>query len=169
MAEDNKKQPSLEVPQRSLIEAVELALKDEERRRRFVVKLTVRGGLKDKKYSFDFTASGDGAAHCRLECSMTGRKGESGKATLTDTEFTGLLRKVEPAVRLPQDQRRFLPDTLLGILEISDGTETRRIYFAADPEQAKTQDRVPPPEVMAAVNAIYAIGARLTGSRTVKP
>ena len=80
-----------------------------------------------------------------------------------------MLGKLERVVKLPQEQPLFLPDTLVGILEVSDGTNLRRLYFAADPEQAKTQGKKPPPELVQAVDAIYAIGAKLTGKRRVKP
>ena len=80
-----------------------------------------------------------------------------------------MLGKLERVVKLPQEQPLFLPDTLVGILEVSDGTSLRRFYFAADPEQAKPQGRIPPPELLQAVDAIYAAGAKLTGNRRVKP
>ena len=91
------------------------------------------------------------------------------RTNLATKDLVALLRKLERVVSLPQEQPLFLPDTVVGILEISDGTGLRRFYFAADPEQAKTQGKIPPSELLQVVNTIYAMGARLTGSRQVKP
>lgn len=171
MAPADKPQPSGAQPQISLNERLSRALADETIRRSLSVKMTVRGGLPSKKYSFEFAASGDGAATCRFEDQLRQRSGESGKArtALSDKEFVALLKKLQPALERPTEPPSFLPDTLVGILEISDGSVVRRIYFAADPEQAKTQGKVPPREVLQAVEAVYAVGASLSGSRNVKP
>ena len=170
MASHDKPQPSGE-PQISLSERLARALKDEASRRLLSVRMTVRGGLPSQKYSFEFAASGDGAAICRFEDQLRKRKGAevTARTSLGDKEFVQLLKKLQPALERPTEVPSFLPDTVVGILEISDGTVVRRIYFAADPEQAKTQGKVPPREVLRAAEAVYAAGARLSGSRNVKP
>lgn len=167
--EKKKQPPSIAPEQHTLSRNLSLAIKDEGIRRKFTVKLKVRGGIPSQGYSFDFSAAGDGTAECRFECSLSGRKGESEKTNIATKDFAALLRKFERVVALPQEQALFWPDTVVGILEISDGTSVRRFYFAADPEQAKTQGKIPPSELLQVVNAIYAMGARLTGSRQVKP
>jgi hypothetical protein len=171
MAQDSKPQPLATPPRASLSERVSRALGDEAVRRSFSVKMTVRGGMPSKKYSFDFAASGDGAASCRFEDQL--RKLAEGRGTarttLSDKEFIGLLKALQPALERPDEPSSFLPDTVIGVLEISDGTLVRRIYFAADPEQARTGGKVPPREVAQAVEAVYATGASLSGSRNVKP
>ena len=70
---------------------------------------------------------------------------------------------------MPPEQPRFLPDTLVGKLEISDGNSRQRWYFAADPDQASVQQMQTPPAVAKAADAIYAAGGRLMGMRSVKP
>jgi hypothetical protein len=167
--EKKKQLPSIGPEQYSLSRNLALALKDEGIRRTFSVNMRVRGGIPSQGYSFDFSAVGDGTAECKFECSPSGRKGESKKTNLATKDVVALLRKLERVVSLPQEQPLFLPDTVVGILEISDGITLRRFYFAADPEQAKTQGKIPPSELLQVVNAIYAMGARLTGSRQVKP
>lgn len=166
----NKKQPpSIAPEQQSFSEKLALAIKDEGVRRGFSVKMNVRGGIPSQGYSFYFSAAGDGTAECRFECHLSGRKGQSRETHLAPKDVIALLRALERVVKLPQEQPLFLPDTVVGILEISDGTSLRRFYFAADPEQAKTQGKVPPPELLQAVDAIYAAGAKLTRNRRVKP
>jgi hypothetical protein len=169
MALKEKNQPSIAPGPPGLSERLALALTDEAVRRPFIVKMKVGGGLRSQAYSFDFTATGDGRAECRFECRLSGRSGESRKSTFGEKDFLTLLRKVLSAVRLPQHQPRFLPDTLVGIIEVSDGHEVYRIYFAADPDQAETQGLTPRPELVAAINAIYSAGAKLTGQRSIKP
>jgi hypothetical protein len=169
--EQNKKQSPSIVPeqQRSLSENLALAIKDESARRGFSVKMRVGGGIPSQRYSFDFSAAGDGTAECKFECHLLGRKGQSEKTKLAPKDLVTLLRTFERVVKLPQEQPLFLPDTIVGILEVSDGSNLRRFYFAADAEQAKTQGKVPPAELLRAVDAIYAVGAKLTGERRVKP
>ena len=169
MARQEKGQPSITPGTRSLNENLELALKDGTMRRAFRVKLTVRGGAASQAYSLDFLAAGDGTAECRFECRLSERKGESLRASLSDKEFVSLLGSLRGALRLPEEQPRFLPDTLVGILEVGDGSSVRRLYFAADVEQAKTQGKTPSPQLLRALKAVYSTGAKLTGNRSIKP
>jgi hypothetical protein len=169
MALNEKTQPSIALGPLPLSERLALAATDEAIRRSLTVKMKVGGGLRSQEYSFDFTATGEGRADCRFECRVSGRSGESAKATFGERDFVTLLKKVQPAMLLPRHQPQFLPDTLIGILEVSDGREIQRIYFAADPDQAETQGQRPPPELLDAINAIYSAGSRLTGQRSVKP
>ena len=109
------------------------------------------------------------APHSANSNAPCGRKGRSEKPVLDDKEFLSLLRKLQKILPAPEERPEFWPDTIVGVLEVSDGADARRFYFAADPDQAKTQDKSPSPELSAVVNAIYAICTKLTGSRSVKP
>ena len=174
MAANEKTQPSIALAPPPIGERVALALKDEALLRPFSIRLKVGGGVRSQEYSFEFRATGDGYAECRFTCGVSGRagdstKGDAGRATINPREFSALLRKMLPVMRVPLAQPRFLPDTLIGILEISDGQAVHRVYFAADPDQAETQGLPPPSELLAAINAIYSIGSKLTGQRSVKP
>jgi len=171
MAQENKPQPSASLPQTSLLDRIAVAIDDEQSRRRVSVKMTVRGGLPSQRYTFEFTATGDGTATCRVDDQLRKRKSDSSaaRATLGQKDFVDLLKKIRPALERPAEQPLFLPDTVVGILEVSDGTAVRRIYFAADPDQAQTQGKVPPREVGQAIDAVYAAGAQLAGMRDVKP
>jgi hypothetical protein len=176
MAPNEKSQPTIALAPPPISERLALALKDETLRRSFSIRLRIAGGVRSQQYSFEFVATGEGRAECRFACAASGRAGDSTEAgtakarpTLSPQEFLSLLRKVEAVARQPRAQPRFPPDTLVGILEISDGREVHRVYFAADPDQAETLGLTPPAELLAAVNAIYALGAKLTGQRSVKP
>ena len=169
MEQKIKQLPSIGPEDDSLRKNLALAVKDENIRRPFTVKMKIHGGIRSQSYVFDFLAAGDGTVECKFECSMSDRKGESEKAYLAAKDVISLLRKVERVVKLPQEQPLFLPDTLVGIIEVSDGARVRRFYFAADREQAKAQGKAPPAELLQVINAIYALGAKATGHRNVKP
>lgn len=137
------------------------------------VSLLVAGGAPSQRYRFHFAADGSGRVRGELGCELSGRKGKSRRRQLAGKEFADLIRDIVASGVLvaPAEQPRFLPDTVVGTLELSDGRSTLRWDFAADPEQAKTQDAVPPPAVAKAADAIYSRGAKLMGKRTpsVKP
>jgi hypothetical protein len=169
MAQYVKRQPSIPPGPRSIDENLALALKDETIRRKFSVRMIVRGGMPSQAYSFEFSLAGDGTAECRLERRGPVSERESGSTQLAERDLVALLRRLKKALRLPEEPPSFWPDTVVGILEISDGATVRRLYFAADPEQARTQGKTPAPALLEAVNAIYLIGTKLTKSRSVKP
>jgi hypothetical protein len=169
MEQDVKARPQMAPAGPGLHEALTRAIESDEARQRVAVRMRVRGGVRPQAYAFDFEASGGGTARARLECRLTGREGEAKDANISARDFGALLRSVVPAFAAPQAVPTFLPDTLVGILEITDGERTQRIYFAADPEQARTQGLTPPPALARATDAIYSLGAKLMGRRQVKP
>lgn len=171
MAQDEKRQPTSTPAQTTLRERIATAIADAASRRPMVVRMTVRGGLPSQRYRFEFEAKGDGSATCRVDDEIKRRPAAEARVrrTLEDREFVALLRRVEPALARPRETPAFLPDTLVGILEVSDGSTVERLYFAADPEQARLQNKVPPREVQQAIDAVYAAGASLTGVRNIKP
>lgn len=169
MAEAYKRKPSAEPSGATLRENLALALRDEAARRSFRIRMTVGGALPAQSYSLHFSMTGTGETQCRFECRLTKRRGAAEKANLPAKEVLALLKSIQGALELPHEQPRFLPDTLVGILEISDGANVRRFYFAADPEQAKTQGKLAPDALARAANAIYATVAKLVGQRSVKP
>lgn len=169
MSPDVKKEPQIAPDAPSLDDSLRLWLETDDLRRRVTIRLRVRGGMPSQHYLFEFEASGDGTMRSRLECRVSGRTGETTSATISQQGFAALLRQVVAALGMAQEQPRFLPDTVIGVLEVSDGVTTRRIYFAADPEQAKTQGLTLPAELRRAVDAIYALGAKQLRMRSVKP
>ncbi len=171
MAQDQKRQPTSTPAATTLRDRVAAAISDETSRRPIVVRMTVRGGLPSHRYRFEFEAKGDGSATCRVEDQLKRRPAaeERVRRTLADREFVALLRRLEPALARPRESPSFLPDTLVGILEVSDGSNVERLYFAADPDQARVQNKVPPRQVQQAIDAVYAAGASLTGVRNIKP
>jgi hypothetical protein len=139
---------------------------------RLEISLIVAGGAPSQRYRFAFRGAGAGDAESDLECQPSKRRGTSKQTAKPDpAQFADLVRAILASglLEVPQQQPRFLPDTVVGKLEISDGSSRRRWYFAADPDQASVQQLQTPPAVAKAADAIYAAGGRLMGKRSVKP
>jgi hypothetical protein len=173
MSRQPKDEPKLSpVAKSSLQESLASALAEEgDKRKNVTVSLKIAGGLPSEEFHLDFRASGDGTMQCEMECGLSKRRGKSQAKSLKSKESAQLLRKVLDSglLNLEQQRPRFLPDTLIGILEITDGESVHRTYFAADPEQAKMQNQSLRPELEKIINEIYGMGAQLTGLRSVKP
>jgi hypothetical protein len=137
------------------------------------VSLLVAGGAPSQRYRFHFDADGSGRVRSDFSSELHGRSGKASKRTLTRNEFAEVLRAIVTSgvLELTVDQPRFLPDTVVGTLELSDGRSSFRWDFAADPEQALTQGKVPPPALERAVDEIYSLGGKLMGKPkpSVKP
>jgi hypothetical protein len=135
------------------------------------VSLRIGGGLPSQSFHLEVEAAGDESGHSRIHCELSGRSAATEKTRLEAQAFQGLLGEIVKSgvLSLREERTLFLPDTLVGILEISDGKSLRRYYFAADPDQAETQGKVPPPELQKAIDAVYRLGSRLTGLESVKP
>jgi hypothetical protein len=169
MAETPKETPEpLEEPE-SVKSALERAAEGKPDRR-FAISLIVTGGAPSQHYRFEFAARGTGTLAARLSCEPSDRQGRSDER-LEPAELAELARGVlaSGVLDTPAEPPRFLPDTLVGILDITSGTTRFRRYFAADREQADVQDAGPPPGLAKAADAIYALGAKRMGKRSVKP
>ena len=171
MARQRKARPELPPDGEPLQDVLRRALRDEQARRPVTISLQVRGGAPGQAYSFDFRAAGDGTARAELSDALRQRQARSGAASVEERDFARLLRRIVSSgvLELPEEPPRFLPDTVVGILEVSDGRSTYRRYFAADPDQAAVQGKSPPPELVRAIEPIYALGAALTKVRSVRP
>jgi hypothetical protein len=156
----------------SLEQKLERAARDDVDRE-LRVSLLVAGGVPSQRYRFHFAADGSGRVSCELSCELSGRKAKASRRTLARKEFADLIRAIMASgvLEAPAEQPLFVPDTIVGTLELSDGRSSLRWDFAADPEQAKTQGAVPPSAVERAADEIYSLGGRLMGKRapSVKP
>lgn len=132
----------------------------------------VAGGVPSQRYRFHFAAEGSGRIRCELRCELSSREGKASRRKLDPEQVADLIRTIVASgvLDVPAEQPRFVPDTVVGTLELSDGRSNLRWDFAADPEQARTQDALPPPALEKAADEIYALGRRLMGKRaSVKP
>lgn len=155
----------------TLSENLQKAIEDESVRERITISLQVNGGLASERYQLFLEASGRGSVEYEYRSQLLDDTLRSGTADISDEAFVALLKQVRVSgvLGLSQEDPRFVPDTVIGILEISDGENSFRATFAADPEQAEEQGRTPPPEVTEAADAMYALGARVMDLESVKP
>lgn len=137
------------------------------------VALLVTGGAPSQRYRFHFAADGSGQVRSELGSELSGHEGRASGQKLAPEEFADLVKRIVSSgvLEVSAEQPRFLPDTVVGTLELSDGRRTLRWDFAADPEQAKTQGTIPPSALEKAADEIYSVGGRLMGKRapSVKP
>lgn len=176
--EESKRSPGLQPPaEDSLRRSLEVyrergpEAKDLAEGGRIEVRMRIRGGLPSQRFNMDLEAStADDTARIQVRNEMADQFAESGPVSLRGPELQDLAAAVLESglLDLPQEPPSFLPDTVVGILEISDGRSIRRYYFAADPDQAAVQGKVPPPQLQAVVERLYRMGEQLTG-RSVAP
>lgn len=172
MANTKKARPS-QIPgaPRSLEETLKLAIIDPREAPGLRVILRIGGGLKDQFYSFFLEASSSGTVDCELRCAFSKRSGRARKKRITLKRFARLLQEIYASgvLKASPEPTGFLPDTVVGCLEVVDGQQSFRTYFAADRDQAETQKRPVPDRLERALEAVYALGAEVTGLRSVKP
>ena len=170
MAETEKARPEpIEAPE-SLKAVLEGAAQGEVDPR-LRISLVVAGGAPSQRYHFNFAASGSGEVSAELSCDLSNRRGKAEGRKLDEAQVAELVRTILAGGLLdaPAELPGFLPDTVVGILELSDGTSSVRWNFAADPEQARSQQAEPPPAVVEAADAIYTLAGKLMEQRSVKP
>ncbi len=155
----------------SLAERIAAAIDDREIARDVRLTLSVGGGVAEQSYRYQFEASGGRGIRCELECELSGRSGRSEASEVDHEVFAELLREVRASgvLTTPAEGASFLPDTVVGVLDITDGVNELRHYFAADPDQAEIQGRTPPRSLRRTIEAIYAAGAKAMGLRSVAP
>ncbi|MBT8363214.1 MAG: hypothetical protein KJP23_00815 [Deltaproteobacteria bacterium] len=166
-----KAKPDLQYqPSPPLSRLIRQSLKDDELRRQVKISLHVSGGQPSQRYQYRFEAAGDGSGESYLECRLTDRK-TGKKFSMESDRFGTLLTKIHQSgvLEMPQEQPQFLPDTVVGCLEVRILETSYRTYFAADEDQAKVQNKSTTPALKRVVEAIYKEGSRLLKQRSVKP
>jgi hypothetical protein len=172
MENGKKSEPTLSPIQMNLLEdSLRVARRDADKAAGFRVSLHIGGGVPGQKYTFHYDATGDGDVLSEMRCELSHRKVDEKRTRQSKEKFSGLLDRIYKSnlLQLPGEPPGFLPDTIVGHLEISDGENAYRTYFAVDPEQAKVQGRTVPKPLQSVLNAIYKLGSEATGLKSVKP
>jgi hypothetical protein len=170
MAQDDKDRPTPLVPDdpiRTVLARAAAGDVDEN----LTIALRVSGGMPSQAYNLEYRVGGDLGARVRLDDKRTGRSRVVDGRDIARDDVATLARKLiaTGVLDVPVDPPRFLPDTIVGIIEISDGGNTFRAYFAADPDQASVQDAPPRPELHRAADIIYASAGDLIGEPALGP
>lgn len=171
MVKQGKHEPTEQPePIASLKASLDRALTDRAARDRISVELHIFGGLPEQAYRYDFSLLGAGEVSAAVD-DAPGRKRATADARLGEQETRELLEVVRSSgvLDVHQDPPRFLPDTVVGRLEISDGETSQVIYFAADEAQAEAQGQLPRPVLRPVLDSIYRLGGRVLDMPSVKP
>lgn len=172
MARNEKVEPALRPGLgRSLAESVALAQEQREGAEDLRVRLRIGGGAPSQRYQLEFEVAATGEARALLRDELTDRRAQAEPGRLEPGEVQRLLGTIDEVALLRTEpvQPAFLPDTVVGILEVSDGSDLYRTYFIADPAQAEAQERPPPEAVRAVVEQIYELVARLLDIEDPRP
>ena len=126
------------------------------------VEVHIAGGMPSKRYRFDFQARGPRDVRIDFLDNLRKSGKKVDRTDLSDEEWRGLIDRIARSGVLDnaQESPRFLPDTVVGWLEVKAGDTSRRIYFIADEKQAKHQKKVPSKALLDVVETVYAISSR---------
>ena len=115
--------------------------------------------------------SGSGGTRLRQLAAVLHRHAAVDEERLQDNDIVELARRLRDSeiLDLAPEQPRFLPDTLVGVLDIARGSSTFRTHFAADADQAAIQGKPVPEPVRTAAEAIYEFAAARLAVESVAP
>lgn len=136
------------------------------------ISLVVSGGLPEQRYRFAFRTKGHRLAECSLDCELSHRHGKA--AHERDIDASQLAALSQGLVRSgllghEAGATGFLPDTVIGVIEVAAGGAAHRLLFAADPDQAAVQGRTPPDAILMAADAIYRTAEQILDLESVRP
>ena len=153
-----------------LRESLQNAIDNQAARDRITVELRISGGAPSEAYHLLLRISNGGTVHYQYRDRLRGIAERIGTAELPSEELAELLKQIHASglIDAAGSVARLVPDTTVGMLEITDGQSHFRTWFAADAEQAKAQGVIPSPELITVVEALYAIGREVVGVESVK-
>ena len=135
------------------------------------VEFRVAGGVPGQRYRLHLATAGGRLERCSLDCAMSDRQRESDRKGAESDLVASMAKRLlgTEVLRVDTGSPKFLPDTLVGVITIKLGDLTRRIFFAADPDQAAVQGLEPPGAVLAAADLLYEVAARALDMEDVRP
>lgn len=135
------------------------------------ISVRIAGGRPSPRYDLEFVASGSGRLGYRVESALSGLQVEArgdGLETQAVADLAAMIRD-SGLLDLAPERPRFLPDTLVGIVDITANGVRFRRYFAADPDQAAVQGAEPPEQLRAVLDATYELIMAREGLESLYP
>jgi hypothetical protein len=172
MINKDKQRPVIDPEDRgSLAETVQLGIEQSSFAPDLHVALVISGGVPSQMYQLEFDVAGTGDVMSRLQSDLARHGPKSARTRLDRGDVVRLFRTILKSGILDTapEPPGFLPDTVVGRLEILDRRELYRSYFAADADQAEVQGRMPPRPLQMVVEEVYRLAAKLLGVRSVRP
>jgi hypothetical protein len=139
-------------------------------KKNFSIQLTISGGLPTKAYQLFIKLDGDGRMSCRYDSKLDRHKDEK-SVQLDDKEIQQLINLLGKTriFDFKQPPPRFIPDTVVGKLEIYLANLYHVQYFVADEKQAKYQEFPTHLALPKVLDWLYKKGARLLNKKNIKP
>jgi len=135
------------------------------------ITLDIEGGSAAERYELHLAITGSGDVQSGLkdhlrQLDLAPRVGQAEAQEISD-----VLKNIDVAqmIAFRSELPPIPPDSVVGILHISDGREEVAIPFMADEGQAETAGFELPEELRRAIDGIYEIAARQLDIETVKP
>jgi hypothetical protein len=137
------------------------------------VRLIVTGGVHGERYDFEFMADAAGNVQSHLHDELRPRdvRDTPAQAGADRDRFRQLVEAidVDAIVRADRPTAGFPPDSVVGILEVSDGEQVERFPFLADEAKATRIQAAPPEPLLRAVDAVYSTAAAYLAVDDLKP
>lgn len=151
------------VPDR-IVGGFKAAITDPGSRPRAYIRLRASGGVRGEAYDFEFRIDSHGRVQAHLLDELKGRRHLS--PAVADQEpdpklFVSLAQKldIEALMHVDAPSGGFLPDSVVGRLEVSDGEQTATFLFQADEQQAGRVRQHVPDALRKAIDAVFRAAA----------
>jgi hypothetical protein len=135
------------------------------------ITLDIEGGSPADRYELHVAATGSGDVESGMkdrlrQLDLAPRVGQA-----QTEEVAEVLKRLDVAqmIALRSETPPIPPDSTVGVITISDGSQEVSIPFMADPGQAEAAGFELPADLAQAIEAIYEIAARQLDVETVKP
>ena len=163
-----------------LAEGLRRAVADPKRHAGAYVKLTASGGVHGEHYDFEYRIDVAGRASGRLHDEMKGvrmtdadvasRKGAKSVNAAAPKRFADIVKAIDVDALMRSDATTggFVPDSVIGRLEVSDGEQTATFQFQAHDAQATGAKGVAAEPLGRAADAVWHAAAAHFGTE-VKP
>jgi hypothetical protein len=157
-----------------IVEGLRRVVADPKRYPNAYVRLSASGGVHGEAYDFEYRIDAAGRASGHLRDELKGvtlpdaARGAKKAAKADPARFVALVRSIdiEALMRSDAPGGGFVPDSVVGRLEISDGEQTATFLFPADDEQARRAKVADP--LRQAADALFGAAAAHLGAE-VRP
>ena len=159
-----------------IVEGLRRVVADPKRHPNAYVKLSASGGVHGEAYDFEYRIDAAGRASGRLRDELKGvtlpdaaaARGARKASKADPARFVALVKSIdiEALMRSDVPSGGFVPDSVVGRLEISDGEQTVTFLFPADEQLAQRANVANP--LRKAVDALFGAAAAHLGAE-VRP
>jgi hypothetical protein len=157
-------------PAESFVGELKNVLLKDEARKDINVRLFIKGGIPSQSYRFQLNLNGRGEVDCFIDDKLRQRHGEA-KAVINIEQSVQLFSQILKAniLNIFNENTLFLPDTLVGYLEITYQKYKHRVYFTPLEDQAEVQNMRMPGGLEVILEQLFDIGSKALKIDSVNP